>query len=174
MNIYQDHTYKHSIGWSTWHFQWVTKYRYKVFADSKLQKLCEIFLLEAARRYNFRIDELEVAPDHIHAIVELRLSMGPARAIGLMKGYASRMLFKTEEKKLKCFYWRESGNRQLWGDGKFIASVGHITLEKAKEYVANHETHHAKVFAVLLGNPRHLWLGRTSNILSTFLTTCNS
>ncbi|HZX44751.1 MAG TPA: winged helix-turn-helix domain-containing protein, partial [Candidatus Nanoarchaeia archaeon] len=30
-----------------------------------------------------------------------------------------------------------------WGDGKFMASVGHITLEKAKEYLEKQETHHA-------------------------------
>ena len=168
MSIYQDHAYKHGIGWSTWHFQWVTKYRYRVFADSKLQKLCEIFLQEVAKRHNFQIEELEVAPDHVHVIATLCLSMGPARAIGLMKGYTSRMLFKTEEKRLKSFYWRKSGKRQLWGDGKFIASVGHITLEKAKEYVVNHETHHAKVFTSLVGNPRHLWLGRMSILIGAF------
>ena len=144
MSIYQDHAYKHGVGWSTWHFQWVTKYRYKVFGNVKLQKLCEIFLLEAARRYKFEIDELEVAPDHIHVIAKLRPSMSPAKAVMLMKGYSSRMLFMADEQNLKSFYWRDAQKRSLWGDGKFIGSVGHITLETAKEYVKNHETHDAK------------------------------
>jgi len=30
-------------------------------------------------------------------------------------------------------------------------SVGNITLEKAKEYVRNQETHHAKVLTYFLG-----------------------
>ena len=162
MSIYQDHAYKHGVGWSTWHFQWVTKYRYKVFSNVQLQKLCEIFLLEAAKRHNFQIEEMEVAPDHVHVIVKLRPSIGPARALGLMKGYTSRMLFMSKEEQMKSFYWREKGKRQLWGDGKFIGSVGHITLEKAKEYVKNHETHHAKDIAQRVGNPRPLGLGRRS------------
>lgn len=158
MSIYQDHTYKHGIGWSTWHFQWVTKYRYRVFSNARLQKLCEIFLMEAARRHKFEIDELEVAADHVHVIAKLRPSMSPARAVQLLKGYSARMLFKTEELPLKSFYWRKSGKRSLWGDGKFFASVGYITLETAKEYVQNHETHDAQN-----RNPHHLWLGRRSN-----------
>ena len=160
MSIYQDHAYKHGIGWSTWHFQWVTKYRYNVFADAKLQKLCEIFLYEAAKRFRFCIEELEVAPNHVHVIATLRPSAGSSQTIGLIEGYTSRMLFIIEEKKLKKFYWREKSKRQLWGDGKFIASVGHITIEKAKEYVANHEIHHAKEF--IKRNHHHLWLGRMS------------
>ena len=102
---------------------------------------------------------MEVASNHVHVIAKLRSSMSPARAVQLMKGYTARMLFKAEETRLKAFYWRDVGERSLWSDGKFIASVGHITLEKAKEYVQHHETHGAKV---LLGNPRPLGLGRRS------------
>jgi len=160
MNIYQDHTYKHGIGWSTWHFQWVTKYRYRVFSDAKLQKLCEIFLHEIAKRHKFEIDELEVAPDHVHVIAKLRPSMSPAYAVQLMKGYTARMLFRTEEQRLKSFYWRKKGKRSLWGSGKFIGSVGHITLDKAKKYVRKHETYDAKYIISLPRNPHHLWLGR--------------
>ena len=144
MSIYQAHAYSHGIGWSTWHFQWVTKYRYRVFSDETLQKLCGVFLHEIAKRHRFVIDELEIAPDHVHVIAALRPSMSPAKAVQLMKGCTARMLFMTEEQRLKAFYWRSSGKRQLWGDGKFIASVGHITLEKAKDYVKNHENHDAK------------------------------
>ena len=160
MSIYHDHAYKHGIGWSTWHFEWVTKYRYKVFRVEQLQKLCVIFLHEAARRHKFKLDELEVAEDHVHVIASLRPSMSPARAVQLLKGYTSHMLFQTEERSLKNFYWRDAKKRSLWGDGKFMASVGHITLETAKDYVKNHKAHDTKLF--ISWNPHHLWLGRMS------------
>ena len=153
MSIYQDHAYKHGVGWSTWHFQWVTKYRYTVFNDTKLQKLCEIFLHEAAKRHKFVIEELEVAPDHVHVIAKLRPSTSPAKAVMIMKGYSSRMLFMAEEQRLKSFYWRDAGKRSLWGDGKFIGSVGYISLEKAKEYVKNHEAHDAKFLLIMESPP---------------------
>lgn len=144
MTNYRDNAYKHGIGWSIWHLEWVTKYRYKVFEDEELQKLCGIAFEEAARRYDLRIEEYEIQPDHVHLIVHLRPSMGPSKAVGLIKGYTSRLLFSIAPKKLSRYYWKQSGKRSLWADGKFFASVGHITLEKAKEYVERQKAHHAK------------------------------
>lgn len=145
MISYRDNAYKHGIGWSIWHMEWVTKYRRKVFADSKLKKLCEILLQEAAQRYRFRIEECDVQQDHIHVLAHLRPSLSPAKAVNLMKGYTSRLMFLAEPEKLKVFYYRPLGQRNLWGDGKFMASVGHITLEKAKEYMKKQDAHHAKL-----------------------------
>ena len=158
MTIYQAHAYKHGVGWSTWHFQWVTKYRRKVFEDVGLQKLCEIFLHEVEKRHSFVIEELEVASDHVHVIAKLRPSMSPSQAVQLMKGYTARMLFLAEPEKLRRFYWEEPGKRSLWGAGKFMGSVGHITLEVAKDYVKNHEAHHAKKL-VVIKNPHPSGLG---------------
>lgn len=160
MSIYQGHKYKHGVGWSIWHLQWVTKYRYKIFEDFGLQKLCVVFLHEAAKRYGFTIEELEVDTDHVHAVVSLRPSISPARATHLMKGYSSRLLFLAAEKKLLKFYWNDQRYHSVWGAGKFMASVGHITLEKAKEYV---RSHHAKVIASYTGIPTIYGWGASNN-----------
>src|SRR3989338_2364078 len=142
MTLYQNSAYKHGVGWSIWHFEWVTKYRYKVFRDEELKKLCGIAFEEAARLYRFRLEDYEIQPEHIHLLVHLRPSMSPSEAVGLIKGYSSRLLFLAANEKLLGYYkWNEG--KSLWGDGKFMASVGHITLEKAKEYLEKQETHHA-------------------------------
>src|SRR3989339_2080928 len=159
MTVYQNHKYRHGVGWSTWHFQWVTKYRRRVFEDPRLQKLCLIFLYEAAKRCRFAIEEIEVDVDHVHIIASLRPSLDPSRAVNYLKGYSSRLLFIAAEEKLREFYWRKEGSRSVWGAGKFMGSVGYITLEKAKEYV---KSHHAKDITPHVGNPHHLWLGRRS------------
>ena len=141
---YSDHRHKHGIGWTICHMQWVTKYRYKVFNDSKLKNLCTILLHESAKRHNFELEEVEVQPDHIHVLAKLRPSLSPSRAINIMKGYTSRLLFMLEENKLRQWYKPANKERSLWSDGKFIGSVGHITLEKAKEYLQKQEAHHAE------------------------------
>jgi putative transposase len=157
---YSDHSYRHGVAWNICHVQWVTKYRYRVFSDVKLKNLLLILLVESSKRFRFQILELEIQPEHVHALVALRPSMSPSRALQMMKGYSSRLLFLLEEKSLSQWYSKTKRERSLWGDGKFMSSVGHITLEKAKEYMKKQEAHHAK--EAIKGNPHPLGLGRTS------------
>lgn len=159
MTLYQDNAYKHGIGWSIWHFEWITKYRYRVFKDEELQKLCGVLLEEAARKYKLEIEDYEIQGDHVHLLVHLRPSMSPAKAVNLLKGYTSRLMFLAEPNKLARFYYKPEKRRSLWADGKFMASVGHITLDKAKEYMSKQEAHHAKATS---RNPHPLGLGRRS------------
>ena len=134
--MYRQHAYKRSIGWSTWHLEWCTKYRYKIFSSEKRRNLCKIFLHESAKRYNFTILDCEVDIDHVHVLASLPLTMTPIDALHRMKGYTARCLF-IELPILRKLYKRG----HLWSPGKFVGSVGHITLDKAKNYL---EVHHAK------------------------------
>lgn len=137
MNIYRKHRNAHTVGWSIWHFQWCTKYRRKVFCTTYLKNLCEILLKEIISQEKFKLVDLEVDFDHIHVVVSIPLTITPIQAIKTLKGVSSRALFLAEPKRFSAIYWK----RSIWSSGKFIASVGHITIEKAKQYL---ETHHAK------------------------------
>ncbi|MBS3123680.1 IS200/IS605 family transposase [Candidatus Woesearchaeota archaeon] len=132
--------HQHANGLSTWHFEWCTKYRYKVFSSENNKNLCTIALYEAAKKAQVQLLELEVQPEHIHMIAELPLTKTPVDAIRDLKSFSARILFVLIPK----LGWRYS-LRKLWSKGKFAMSVGNITLEKAKEYVKNQGTHHAKV-----------------------------
>ena len=79
----------------------------------------------------------------MHVLASLPLTMTPVSAIHRLKGYTARCLF-LELPKLRKLY--KKGH--LWSTGKFMGSVGHITLEKAKQYL---EAHHAK--AIISGIP---------------------
>lgn len=142
MNIYKKHTNNRSVGWSSWHFEWCTKYRYKIFSIEKDKNLCSIFLREGAKRYGFKILDLEVDSNHIHILASLPLTMNPIDAIGKLKGYTSKLLFQSLPR-LRIIYSRG----HLWSPGKFVGSLGHITLEKAKLYI---EEHHAKILVLLI------------------------
>lgn len=142
MNIYQQNTHAHSIGWSTYHLEWCTKYRYKVFRKEYIKNLCLIAIYEAAKRHKIKLMEMEVDMDHVHVIVSLPMTLTPSKALNLMKGFSAFLLFKLVPN-LRLRYPRG----HLWSKGKFVASVGHITLENAKRYL---EDHHAKYFKNLL------------------------
>ena len=79
---------------------------------------------------------MEVDIDHIHVIASLPTTMNPSKALNLMKGFSAFLLFKLVPN-LRLRYPKG----HLWSKGKFMASVGHITLENAKKYL---EDHHAK------------------------------
>ena len=136
MNIYQQNTHSHSVGWNTYHLEWCTKYRYKVFRKEYIKNLCLIAIFESAKRHKIKVVEIEVDIDHIHVIVSLPTIMSPSKALNLMKGFSSFILFKLIPN-LRLRYPKG----HIWSKGKFMASVGHITLENAKNYL---EDHHAK------------------------------
>ena len=136
MDIYQQHSHAHSVGWNTWHFEWCTKYRYKMFKSSSLNNLCFIAIQEAAKHYRIEIIDMEVDADHIHIICSIPMDMAPTRALHLLKGYSAKILFV-----LIPGFRKRYPKGHLWSPGKFAASVGHITVEKAKAYL---EAHHAK------------------------------
>ena len=145
MNIYKKHANNRSVGWSCWHFEWCTKYRYKIFTFEKDKNLCSIFLREGAKRYSFEILDLEVDNNHVHVLASLPLRMNPIDVVGHLKGFTSTCLFIALPRLGKVY---EKGH--LWSPGKFVASVGHITLEKAKVYI---EEHHAKILVIIIGIP---------------------
>ena len=143
MSIYEQNRHAHSVGWNVWHLQWCTKYRYKVFRQEYLKNICVIAIEEAAKRAKIDVIDLEVDIDHVHVIVNLPMTMNPTKALQLLKGFSARVVFKLVPN-LRELYIRG----HLWSPGKFAASVGHITLEKAKAYL---ETHHAKALLPITG-----------------------
>jgi putative transposase len=137
--LYEANTKSHSVGWSLYHLQWCTKYRYKIFKQEKLKNLCEIAIREAGTRHRIEIEEIEVQPDHVHLIAKIPLRMSASEALNLLKGFSSRLIFLLVPK-----YKLRYPQGHLWSKGKFAGSVGHMTLEVAKQYVKNQEAHHAK------------------------------
>lgn len=133
MRNYKDHSNSHSIGWSEWHLQFCTKYRYKIFGNTKYKNICKILILECCKRHNITLLDCEVDINHVHVLVSIPLTMTPTKALNYIKGYTSYCIFKLRPE-LRNVY----KNGHLWSAGKFAGSVGHITLQKAKEYVEKH------------------------------------
>lgn len=131
--------HQHAEGCSTFHVEWCTKYRYKIFKSDYNKNICVIALEEAAKKAQVVLLEREVEPEHLHLVIELPLTLAPMVAIRKLKGISARILF-AQIPSLRLRYPKGS----LWSNGKFAISVGHITLEKAKEYVKNQKAHHAK------------------------------
>ena len=64
------------------------------------------------------------------------MTMAPTKAICLLKGFSTKIVFALIPNIRKRY---PKGN--LWNPRKFVTTIDHITLDKAKEYLENH---HAK------------------------------
>ena len=131
-NIYEKTN--HSIGISMWHFEWCTKYRYKMFGKDSYKNLVTACIRRAASMHGIKIIELSIMPEHVHCVVGISLTMTPVKALQILKGVSSRLFF-LHHKKAELRYPRH----HLWSPGKFAASIGFIQLDKAREYVRNQE-----------------------------------
>jgi putative transposase len=75
-----------------------------------------------------------VGRDHVHVLLSCPPSIAPAKIVQYLKGRTSRLL-QEEYPQLKKRYW----GRQLWSRGYFCATVGAVTEELIKDYIANQD-----------------------------------
>ena len=127
----------HSVGISIWHFEWCSKYRYKMFGKEEYCALMGACIRRAVREHGINILVLEVLPEHVHCAVELTLAMSPSWALQILKGGSSFLFFRQHEK-ARLRYPRG----HLWSRGKFAASIGFVQKDTVEEYIRNQRAHH--------------------------------
>ena len=127
----------HAVGISMWHFEWCTKYRYKMFAKEEQRNLMNACIRRAASMHEIKILELNVQPDHVHCVVGIKLSMSHTYALQILKGVSARLFFKNNPRARLRY-----PNGHLWSPGKFASSLGFIQIEKDVDYVRNQDEHH--------------------------------
>ncbi len=112
-----------------YHIVWLPKYRKRVLSGRLAERVKEL-LSECSEVNRWEILELNVQPDHVHMMVQLRPNISVSRAVQLLKGKSSRIIRK-EFPELVEFYWGDS----LWGDGFFVETVGQISVDKMRDYI---------------------------------------
>lgn len=112
-----------------YHVIWCTKYRRKVLDDTIQERLHHL-ICSKQTELEFKVRASEIMEDHVHLILENNPKVPITRTVGLIKGYTSRML-REEFPKLK------SRLPSLWTRSKFISSVGSVSLEAVKRYIAD-------------------------------------
>lgn len=118
----------HSILYSCqYHIIFCPKYRRKVLVDGIDDRL-KALILEKEQEYGYMVLDLEVLPDHVHLLLDADPRIGINAIVGKIKGYTSNRL-RTEFPSLK------KRLPTLWTRGKFISSVGTVTLETVKQYI---------------------------------------
>lgn len=73
-----------------------------------------------------------IGKDHVHMLVSCPPTLAPAKLVQYIKGRSSRMI-QEEFPHLKKRYW----GQHMWGRGYFCATVGTVTEEIIRQYIAN-------------------------------------
>ena len=129
--------YEHSVGKIMLHFEWCTKYRYKMFGKEEYRNLISACIRRAASLHDIEMIELNVQPEHVHCIVSASFGFSPSKVLQILKGISSKLFFQYHEKASLRY-----PKRHLWSRGKFGSSVGFVQLDVLRNYVKNQDEHH--------------------------------
>ncbi|WP_446469538.1 IS200/IS605 family transposase [Xenorhabdus stockiae] len=122
----------HTVFQIEYHFVWVTKYRHKVLTGEVGLRVREL-VRQTCEAFEIRIVEGVVSKDHVHILVSCPPSLAPSEIMRRIKGRTASKLFE-EFAHLKKRYW----GQHFWGRGYFCATVGQLTEEMRKAYLAHH------------------------------------
>ena len=124
----------HAVYDTKYHLVWCPKYRKDLFARRDLRERATELFQEIAREYEFTIEELEVAEDHVHLLGSFPPRYAISRVVGIIKSISARELFK-EYPSIKKRLWKG----EMWEDGYFARTVGdRLTAAIVEKYIKNH------------------------------------
>lgn len=117
-----------------YHIIWCPKFRRSILVppiDARLKEL----ILEKQSAYGYEVLAMEVMPDHVHILLRCLPTawaprIGIHKIVSQIKGWTSRAIGKE-------FPFVKRRLPSLWTRSKFIATVGTVSLEVAKQYSAH-------------------------------------
>ncbi|MGW6301047.1 IS200/IS605 family transposase [Peribacillus butanolivorans] len=121
----------HAVYDIKYHVIWVTKYRYKVMRGPIAVRVRKLIRQWCEAR-GITIMQESVGKDHIHLLLSCPPSLAPSKILQYLKGRSSRLL-QDEFPELKKKYW----GQHLWARGYFCVTVGTVTEEIIRNYIAN-------------------------------------
>ena len=112
-----------------YHIVWCTKYRRSVLKDG-IDEDCKVLLKDMAEEYHFGILAIEVMPDHIHLLVDVRPQFHIPDMLRILKGRTARKLFEMHPE-IKKQLW--SGH--LWNPSYCVVTVSDRSRKQVETYI---------------------------------------
>ena len=110
-----------------YHLIWCTKYRRPLLTDDIESRLKQL-LGDKCRERGWRIESMEVMPEHVHLFVKASPVDSPHYIVQQLKGASSRIL-RAE------FSLIRSRVPTLWARSYYCETVGHISAETITRYI---------------------------------------
>jgi putative transposase len=124
----------HAVYDTNYHLVWCPKYRKEIFEQEEIRERAEQLIREICEDYKIKIEEMEVAINHIHLLVSFPPKYSIGEVVGIIKSKSARGLFR-QFPRIKKRLW--SG--ELWEDGYFARTVGdRMTRQIIDKYIKHH------------------------------------
>lgn len=120
--------YAHYVSSCKYHIIFCPKYRRKVLINGIDDRLKEIIL--NLQKHRFHVIEMEVMPDHVHLLIEASPYESPVDIVKHIKKQSASILRKE-------FVELTTKLPNVWTRSAFISTVGSVSMETVKEYIAN-------------------------------------
>lgn len=114
-----------------YHIVWCAKYRRRVLKDG-IDEDCKTLLKDLAEEYHFSILAMEVMPDHIHLLVDVRPQFHIPDMLRILKGGTARKLFEMHPQ-IKQQLW----GGHLWNPSYCVVTVSDRSRKQVEEYIEN-------------------------------------
>ena len=122
---------RHTVGRATVHLVWIPKRRKRVLIGKVKTRLSAI-LSDVAKEKGWVILALEIAPDHVHLLVEYDPIVAINQVVKAFKGRSSRLLRQEFPELLKL--------PTLWTHAYFYDTTGKVTSATITDYI--NDPHH--------------------------------
>lgn len=112
-----------------YHFVWIPKYRRRILLGD-VQKVAKQAIEVCCNTHGFTLLALETDEDHVHCFVSAPPKDAPAKIVGLLKGYSSRIIRQAFPQLAT-----RTGKEQLWTSAYYVGTAGTVSAETIRRYI---------------------------------------
>jgi putative transposase len=112
------------------HLVWTPKYRNPVFREPYRTDL-KGMIVKAAYDYDMEVLEIEIPPDHVHALVSLPPRTSVSECVRILKSISAREFFAKYPDIRKKWFW----GGKLWSPSYYAESIGKRNEDAITKYI---------------------------------------
>ena len=123
----------HAVYDTKYHLVWAPKYRKWILRGDINDRVKENFE-EISKNYDFEIDTLEIAEDHVHISLSFPPGYSISKVVAMFKSISASVIFREHPEVMKDLW-----GGKFWEDGCFARTVGDkVTADVIRNYIKYH------------------------------------
>ena len=123
---------EHHIYRLQYHLVWTPKYRRPVFQEPQ-RSVLKTILDKVAFDHDIDLQELEIPPDHLHALVALPPTMSVSECMRILKSVSAREFFLRYPDIKQKYFW----GGKLWSPSYYAETIGRKDERAITAYIRN-------------------------------------